>query len=80
MALESLKLLEAKLSGFLERHEQVRSENAMLTSRLDEQEQEVSLLLERVHEYETERDEVRDRLEKILTQFGNLGVALEDEG
>ena len=80
MALESLKLLEAKLSGFLERHEQVRSENAMLTSRLDEQEQEVSLLLERVHEYETERDEVRDRLEKILTQFGNLGLALEDEG
>jgi len=80
MALESLKLLEAKLSGFLERHEQVRSENAVLTTRLDEQEQEVSLLLERVQEYETERDEVRDRLEKILTQFGNLGLALEDEG
>ena len=80
MALESLKLLEAKLSGFLERHEQVRSENAVLTSRLDEQEQEVSLLLERVQEYETERDEVRDRLEKILTQFGNFGLALEDEG
>ncbi len=80
MALESLKLLEAKLSGFLERHEQVRSENAMLTSRLDEQEHEVSLLLERVRDYETERNEVRDRLEKILTQFGNLGLALEDEG
>ncbi len=80
MALESLKLLEAKLSGFLERHEQVRSENAVLTSRLDEQEREVSLLLERVQEYETERDEVRDRLEKILTQFGNLGLALENGG
>ncbi len=80
MALESLKLLEAKLSGFLERHEQVRSENAMLTSRLDEQEHEVSLLLERVRDYETERNEVRDRLEKILTQFGRLGLALEDEG
>ena len=52
----------------------------MLTTRLDEQEHEVSLLLERVREYETERNEVRDRLEKILTQFGNLGVALEDEG
>ena len=80
MALESLKLLEAKLSGFLERHEQVRSENAILTTRLDEQEHEVSLLLERVREYETERDEVRDRLEKILTQFSHLGLALEDEG
>ena len=80
MELESLKLLEAKLSGFLERHEQVRSENAILATRLDEQEHEVSLLLERVRDYETERNEVRDRLEKILTQFGNLGLALEDEG
>ena len=80
MALESLKLLEAKLSGFLERHEQVQNENTILTTRLDEQEHEVSLLLERVREYETERNEVRDRLEKILTQFGNLGLALEDEG
>ncbi len=80
MALESLKLLEAKLSGFLERHEQVRSENAILATRLDEQEQEVSLLLERVRDYKTERNEVRDRLEKILTQFSTLGLALEDEG
>ena len=80
MALESLKLLEAKLSGFLERHEQVRTENAILATRLDEQEHEVSLLLERVRDYETERNEVRDRLEKILTQFSTLGLALEDEG
>ena len=80
MELESLKLLEAKLSGFLERHEQVRTENAILATRLDEQEHEVSLLLERVRDYETERNEVRDRLEKILTQFSHLGLALEDEG
>ena len=80
MALESLKLLEAKLSGFLERHEEVRSENVILATRLDEQEHEVSLLLERVRDYETERNEVRDRLEKILTQFSHLGLALEDEG
>ena len=68
------------MSGFLERHEEVRSENVILATRLDEQEHEVSLLLERVRDYETERNEVRDRLEKILTQFGNLGLALEDEG
>ena len=80
MALENLKILEEKLNGFLERHEKVRSENTVLATRLDEQEHEVSLLLERVRDYETERNEVRDRLEKILTQFGNLGLALEDEG
>ena len=52
----------------------------MLATRLDEQEHEVSLLLERVRDYETERNEVRDRLERILTQFRHLGLALEDEG
>lgn len=80
MALESLKLLEAKLSGFLERHEQVQSANSALLVRIDEQEHEYALLLKQVQQYEAERNEIRSRLEKILTQFGLLGIALEDEG
>ncbi len=80
MALESLKLLEAKLSGFLERHEQVWSENSALMVRIDKQEHEHTLLLKRIQQYESERNEVRGRLEKILTRFSHLGIALEDEG
>lgn len=80
MALESLKLLEAKLSGFLERHEQVQSANSALLVRIDEQEHEYALLLKQIQQYEAERNEIRSRLEKILTQFGHLGIALEDEG
>ena len=80
MALESLKLLEAKLSGFLERHEQVQSTNSALLVRIDEQEHEYALLLKQIQQYEAERNEIRSRLEKILTQFGLLGIALEDEG
>ncbi len=80
MALESLKLLEAKLSGFLERHEQVQSANSALLVRIDEQEHEYALLLKRIQQYEAERNEIRSRLDKILTQFGHLGIALEDEG
>ncbi|MCY4390133.1 MAG: hypothetical protein OXC18_23790 [Desulfurellaceae bacterium] len=80
MALESLKLLEAKLSGFLERHEQVQSANSALLVRIDEQEHEYALLLKQIQQYEAERNEIRSRLEKILTQFGLLGIALEDEG
>ena len=80
MALESLKILEAKLSGFLERHEQVRSENTALLVRIDKQEHEQALLLKRIQQYEAEREEIRTRLEKIITQFSHLGIALEDEG
>ncbi len=80
MALENLKLLEAKLSGFLERHEQVQSANSALLVRIDEQEHEYALLLKQIQQYEAERNEIRSRLEKILTQFGHLGIALEDEG
>lgn len=80
MALESLKLLEAKLSGFLERHEQVRSENSALMVRIDKQEHEYTLLLKRIQQYESERNEIRGRLDKILTQFSHLGIVREDEG
>ena len=79
MALESLKLLEARLSGFLERHEQVRSENNALMIRIDQQEHEQALLLKRIQQYEAERDEIRDLLEKIITQFSHLGISAEDE-
>ncbi len=80
MALESLKLLEAKLSGFLEHHEQVQSANSALLVRIDKQEHEYALLLKQTQQYEAERNEIRSRLEKILTQFSHLGIAWEDEG
>lgn len=80
MALESLKLLEAKLGGFLERHEQMRSENVALAVRIEEQEHAHALLTKRVQQYEAERNEIRNRLTKILTQFSHLSIAWEDEG
>ena len=80
MALENLKLLEARLSGFLERHERVCSENAALAVRMREQEHERALLAKRVQQYEAERDEIRSRLTRILTQFSHLGIVWEDEG
>ena len=80
MALESLKLLEAKISGFLARHEQVCSEKDDLSVRLREREQAYSLLLDQLRQYERERNEVRDRLEKILNRFDGLGDYIKDEG
>lgn len=80
MALESLKLLEAKLNGFLARHEQVCLEKDDLSGRLREREQEYSALLEQLRQYERERNEIRDRLEKILSRFEGLDEYIKDEG
>ena len=80
MALESLKLLEAKISGFLARHEQVCIEKDDLLVRLREREQAYSLLLGQLRQYERERNEIRDRLEKILNRFEGLGDSIKDEG
>jgi hypothetical protein len=80
MALESLKLLEAKINGFLARHEQVCSEKDNLSVRLQEREQEYYALLEQLREYERERTEIRARLEKILNHFEGLDEYMKDEG
>lgn len=74
MALENLKLLEEKVNGFLARHEQVRGERERLATQLEEQERAYAVLLERVRQYEEERNEMRDRLEKILHSFDGLDM------
>jgi chromosome segregation ATPase len=80
MALESLKILEAKINGFLARHEQVCSEKDDLSVRLQEREQECYALLEQLRQYERERNEIRARLEKILNRFEGLDEYMKDEG
>jgi septal ring factor EnvC (AmiA/AmiB activator) len=80
MALESLKLLEAKINGFLARHEQICSEKDDLSVPLREREQEYSALLEQLRQYERDRNEIRARLEKILNRFEGLDEYKKDEG
>lgn len=72
MALESLKLLEEKVNAFLVRYEKLWHEKNMLATRLQEQERAYAALVEQVQQYERERDEVRERLEKILSRFNGL--------
>ena len=74
MSVESLKLIDEKLSGFLGRHEAMRNENATLIARLTEREQEYAALVERVRQYERERTEMRAILEKILSRFEGLDL------
>jgi predicted nuclease with TOPRIM domain len=80
MAIPSLKLLEEKLDGMLERHARICREKAMLSQRLSEQQEANGRLREQLQQYEQEREEIRTKLERILGQFDGLGIALSDEG
>ncbi|MEW6298268.1 MAG: cell division protein ZapB [Thermodesulfobacteriota bacterium] len=80
MALENLKLLEEKIAGFLARYDQLRHEKTALVMRLKEQEQAYAALVEQVQQYEKERNEVRERLEKILNKFNGIYDVNEDKG
>lgn len=80
MALESLKQLEARISGFLARHEQVCHEKEDLSTQLRERERAYTALLEQMRQYEQERDEIRIRLERILTRFEGLDASMKGEG
>lgn len=74
MTLESLKILEEKVVGVLARHEKVRAERADLAARLEAQERAYAMLLERLQQYEQERHETKERLEKILDRLVGLDV------
>ena len=83
MALKSLKLLEEKLNGVLERQEQIRHEKAALAKRFGEQERANGRLRQKLQQYELEREEIRIRLERILNHFDGLEIELrsgDDEG
>ncbi len=72
MNLESFKVLEEKIGVVLARHEKVRAEKAELSARLEAQERANTMLLERLQQYEQERNEMRERLEKILDRLAGL--------
>lgn len=74
MALESLKVLEEKVVGVLTRHEKVRAERADLAARLEAQERAYAMLLERLQQYEQERHEMKERLERILDRLTGLDL------
>ena len=74
MALENLKLLEQKIDGFLALHEQVRHETTELLSRISERDRERAMLLERLQQYEQERNEMRQLLEKLMSRFEGLDL------
>jgi len=74
MALDDLELLEAKINRLLESHERVKKEKDAIEKKLRQKETESHHLRGQMRQYEKERVELREKLDKIIGHFTNLDL------
>lgn len=74
MALDNLEQLEASISQLLDRHERVKREKELAEKRLQQKESEWHQLKGQLRQYERERSEIREKLERILGHFERLDL------
>jgi len=74
MALDNIEQLEVRINQLLERHEKVKREKELAERRLQQKESEWHQLRGQLRQYERERVEIRDKLEKILGHIDRLDL------
>jgi predicted nuclease with TOPRIM domain len=74
MALDNIEQLEAKINRLIEKHERVKKEKESVEKRLQQRESEWHHLKGQIRQYERERVEFREKLDKILGQFASLDL------
>jgi chromosome segregation ATPase len=72
MALDHIEQLETKVMRLIERHERVKKEKESVEKRLQQKESEWHNLKGQIRQYERERVELKEKLDKILGQFASL--------
>ena len=75
MDLENLEKLEFRVERLLELHEEMKEAKAQAEVRLQERESEFVILKGQLLQYERERRELRERLDKIMGQFERLDLS-----
>ena len=74
MALDHIEQLETKVMRLIERHERVKKEKESVEKRLQQKESEWHNLKGQIRQYERERVELKEKLDKILGQFASLDL------
>jgi predicted nucleic acid-binding Zn-ribbon protein len=74
MELNNLEELEAKVNRLLEKHERVKLEKESAEKKLQQREGEWHQLKGQIRQYERERSELRERLDKILGHLEHLDI------
>jgi len=75
MALDAIEQLEAKISRLLEQHDKAKREKDLIEKKLQQKESEWHHLKGQIRQYERERIEFRDKLDKIISQFASLDIS-----
>lgn len=75
MAPESINQIESQINQLLEKHAKVKKEKELAEKRLEQKESEWHQLRGQLRQYERERSELRERVEKILGYFERLDLS-----
>ena len=74
MALDNIEQLEAKIDRLIERHERVKKEKETIEKKLQQKESEWHHLRGQMRQFERERSELREKLDRIIGQFATLDL------
>jgi len=72
MTVNPLDQLEAKIHSLIQQHERMKKEKESVEKKLQQKESEWHHLKGQIRQYERERIELREKLDKILGQFDSL--------
>jgi chromosome segregation ATPase len=75
MALDAIEQLEVKINRLIEQHEKAKKEKELVEKKLQQRESEWHHLKGQLRQYERERLELREKLDKIIGQFSSLDVS-----
>jgi predicted nucleic acid-binding Zn-ribbon protein len=75
MAPDSVEQLETTINRLLEKHERMRREKEAMEKKLQQKESEWHHLKGQIRQYERERIEFREKLDKIIGQFASMDLA-----
>jgi predicted nuclease with TOPRIM domain len=75
MTLDNIEQLEATIDRLLASHERIKTEKEAVEKRLQQKESEWHHLKGQLRQYERERIELREKLDRILGQVASLDLA-----
>ncbi|HEX9263664.1 MAG TPA: hypothetical protein VF977_04795 [Candidatus Binatia bacterium] len=74
MAFHNIEQLEATINRLLETHERVKTEKEAIEKKLQQRESEWHHLKGQIRQYERERIEFREKLDRIIGQVASLNL------
>jgi len=75
MPFHNIEQLEVTINNLLEKHEQIKKEKEVMEKKLQQKESEWHHLKGQIRQYERERVELREKLDKIMVHFASLDLA-----